>query len=211
MSHKRPQTPSEEYINTLTHLLGVLFCLIAIPFTLMKAGSGVSPSSRWAVMAFGGGMLMVYSFSSLYHATRDISRKALMQKLDHIGIFFLIAGTYTPLVIQYLPPYDAKVFLIVLWSLVAAGALYKIFYTGRHKAVSVSLYVAMGWMVVFIIKPILSIPPHILFWIVAGGMSYMVGVYFYVQSNKPYYHSIWHGFVLGGTVCHYVAVHLAVG
>lgn len=205
---KRAQTPGEERANAWTHGLGVVFCLVAMPFLLIPAYRTGVPGVYWGSLAFGLGMLMVYISSTLYHAVQDQRLKANLRVADHISIYFLIAGTYTPLVANFLPGRQAGIFLLVLWSLVGLGLVFKLLYTDRFKAVSVVLYLIMGWMILFIMNPLRQqVPGDIWWWVIAGGLSYTVGVLFYVRSKVPYFHAVWHCFVLGGTVTHYVAVY----
>ena len=207
---KRLQTAGEEKVNALTHGIGILFCLIAIPVLLMKVDKNES-HIFWAILVFGIGMLMVYSSSTIYHLIQNPELKAKVRVADHASIYFLIAGTYTPLIATYLPKEKAVFFLGLIWGLVAIGVLFKIFFTHRFKIVSVSIYLAMGWMIVFMVEPLRqNMPIALLPWIVIGGLCYTLGVYFYVKSYKPYYHAIWHCCVLGGTVSHWIFVYQSV-
>lgn len=211
MQKKREQTVNEESANAISHAIGIVFCLIAMPFLLKNALQKDTMTVFWAVLIFGVGMLMVYTSSTLYHLIYLKKYKTKLQIADHISIYFLIAGTYTPLVASFLPEKDAMKFLIFLWSFVAIGVIFKLFFTHRFKIVSVLLYLTMGWMIVFIIAPMKqNMPNDVLQWVIMGGLSYTIGVYFYVKSNKLYYHAIWHCFVLGGTVLHYIAVYKSI-
>ncbi|HWB63257.1 MAG TPA: hemolysin III family protein, partial [Chitinophagales bacterium] len=169
----REQTLNEEIANAITHGLGILFSLIAIPVMIWYAFETSTVPTVWAVSIFGFGMLMVYLSSTLYHAVQHKGTKKLLQIWDHISIFLLIAGSYTPLVVKYTDAGTSKVFLTVLWGLVALGSFLKLFYTGRFKVVSVLLYLGMGWMAVFIIKPLLAhMPLNIFYLILASGLAY---------------------------------------
>lgn len=209
---KRIQTPKEEFYNTLSHGIGIVFCLIAMPL-LLKITYGQHDLTMFiSVLIFGFGMLFVYTFSTFYHATKSQRAKDLLQIGDHISIYFLIAGTYTPLMAKYLKSDHAMLFLGVMWSIVAAGVVFKLFFTKRFKFFSVLLYLALGWMIVFVIDPLIDSMPFLVFlWIMIGGLSYTLGVYFYVKDNKFYFHAIWHIFVLLGTIAHFIAVYLAIG
>jgi hemolysin III len=208
---ERVQTMQEEVANTITHGLGVLFCLVAIPFMILLAFEKTNASMVWAVSIFGFGMLTVYLSSTLYHAAKHANTKRLLRIWDHISIFMLIAGTYTPVIVKFTDRPTAVMFLSILWTIVALGSFMKLFFTGKYKIVSVLLYVGMGWMAVFIIKPLLAnIPPQIFWWIIAGGMAYMVGVIFYLWKSLRYHHAVWHVFVLAGTVTHFFAVYNSI-
>ncbi|HSD06059.1 PAQR family membrane homeostasis protein TrhA [Flavobacterium sp.] len=203
----RVQTPQEEVANGISHGLGILFCLIGVPFLIAKTIEPYNFVAITSVILFGIGMLLVYSFSSLYHLAKNEKWKQRLKIADHISIYFLIAGTYSPLMITYLNRKTALVFLGVMWSIVLLGAFFKVFYVNRFKVVSVVFYLLMGWMIVFVIKPLWGvIPLSVFLWIVAGGLSYSIGVYFYLKSYKNYFHTIWHFFVLFGTIFHYVAI-----
>lgn len=204
----REQTHPEEIANTLTHGLGIIFCLIAIPYLFIESGKHLSTAQVWSLLVFGFGMLMVYSSSTLYHAARNKQIKHLLRIWDHISIFLLIAGSYTPFVIRYTDEVTATTFLSIMWVIVAAGSVLKLFYTGQFKALSLLLYIALGCMAVFIIKPLQqNLPESVLWWLLAGGGFYLFGVIFYVWKRLYFHHAIWHCFVLAGTVTHYIAIY----
>jgi hemolysin III len=168
-------------------------------------------SSFWAVCAFAAGMTMVYTSSSLYHAVQNKKLKYALLVTDHISIYFLIAGTYTPIVVRFLPGNDALFFLAIMWSLVIVGIFFKLFFMNRFEFVSLLLYLVMGWMILFIYGPISQhMPSTTLWWVMGGGLCYTVGVYFYIHSDVYYFHSLWHCFVLGGTVAHYISVYQCI-
>lgn len=203
----RIQTRNEELANGFSHILGVLFCLIGMPFLIAKASAQHNLITELSVIIFGIGMLLVYSFSSLYHLAQKEKTKQLFKIADHISIYYLIAGTYSPLMVIYLKKETALVFLGIMWAIVLLGTFFKIFYVDRLRFLSVLFYLLMGWMIVFVIKPLWGVIPLAVFlWILSGGLSYTVGVYFYVKGDRNYFHTIWHFFVLVGTIFHYVAV-----
>jgi hemolysin III len=207
----RDQTRSEELANGISHILGVLFCLIAMPFVIAAASRQHNLVTLLSVITFGVGMLLVYTSSVLYHLTKNEKTKRLLNTADHISIYYLIAGTYTPLMVRYLNHDTAVIFLGVMWFIVALGTVFKIFYAKRFEFVSMLLYLVMGWMIVFVIKPLwYTVPLVVLAWILAGGISYTFGVYFFVKGDKRYYHTIWHFFVLLGTVLHYISIYLSL-
>lgn len=205
---KRPQTPKEELANAVSHGVGLVLGLIGIPFLIQKAHETGETSTLVGVFAFSLGILMVYTFSTLYHSARNPKRKSKLQVLDHVSIYFLIAGSYTPMVFEVLNPDKSVIFLAILWGSVLVGSFFKLFFTGRFKTLSVALYLLMGWLAVFFLDEVSGkISFETLSWIGAGGLAYTTGVFFYIQSNKPFYHTVWHIFVLAGTVCHFVAVY----
>lgn len=203
----RDQTRKEELANGISHLVGVFFCLIAIPFLIIIAYKKHDLITVLSVITFGIGMLLVYSFSTLYHLVVKEKAKRILNIADHISIYYLIAGTYTPLMVLYLSEENALIFLGIMWSVVLVGTIFKMFFTNRFKSISTLLYLLMGWMIVFVIKPLWGVMPLSVFlWILAGGLSYTIGVYFFVKGLKRFYHTIWHFWVLLGTVFHYVAI-----
>jgi hemolysin III len=203
----RNQTRNEELANGISHILGVFFCLIAMPFLIVKVCEQGNLVTVSCVVIFGIGMLLVYSFSSLYHLAQKEKTKQQLKIADHISIYYLIAGTYSPLMVIYLDKETALLFLGIMWAIVLLGTFFKLFYVDRFKFVSVALYLLMGWMIVFVIKPLWGvIPLPVFLWILAGGLSYTIGVCFYVKGDKIYFHTVWHFFVLLGTIFHYLAI-----
>ncbi|MCS6934738.1 MAG: hemolysin III family protein [Chitinophagales bacterium] len=207
MKH-RDQTPAEEIANAITHGTGVLFTLIAMPFLIYSAVQHDTIRAVWAVSVYGAGMFMVYLSSTLYHAIRRPSAKRALRVWDHISIFLLIGGTYTAVVQKYTSQHTAVIFLSIMWGIIAAGSILKLFFTGRFKAIELGLYLGLGWMAIFIIKPLhANLPTNIFWWLLAGGLFYTSGVIFYTWKKLKYHHAIWHCFVLGGTVMHFIAVY----
>ena len=205
---KRPQTPKEELANAFSHGVGLILGLIGIPFLIQKALQSGETSTLVGAITFSIGILMVYTFSTLYHSAKDVRWKSKLQVLDHVSIYFLIAGSYTPMIFAVLTADKALIFLAILWGSVLVGTFFKLFFTGRFKVLSVILYLTMGWLAVFFFQDILEkISFSSLAWIGAGGLAYTLGVYFYIKSEKAYFHTIWHVFVLAGTFAHYVAVY----
>ncbi len=202
-------SPAHEKANVATHLSGFVFGIVALPILVYSVAmhAETTRGDLLGAVLYGAGFLMVFGFSTLYHLHTQPKRKGLMKIWDHISIYFLIAGTYTPLLLMYADADDARLMLIILWSLVAAGTLFKIFFTGKFRVVSTFIYLAMGWLVV--ISPDSfgeNLPAEQIRWIAAGGVCYTAGVVFYLVRSIPFHHAIWHVWVLGGAVCHYVAI-----
>jgi hemolysin III len=203
----RKQSRKEEELNGFSHLIGILFCLIAMPLLLQKADLKSNWIEFYALLIFGLGILLVYTFSTAYHLAKNEKLKYRLQIADHISIYFLIAGTYTPVIFKYLELDTAMLFLAIMWTIVLAGSIFKCYFTNKFERLSVLFYIVLGWMLLFVLKPLLlSIPIEIFYWILAGGLSYMIGVYFYIKGHKMYYHLIWHIFVLFGTILHFMAI-----
>ncbi len=204
----RVQTNLEENVNAITHGMGVVLSLIAIPFLIIKSTHTVDGMMVWGVILFSFGMLAVYLSSTVYHALRHPQLKRVANIVDHISIFFLIGGTYTPIILHYVPQQTAFVFLTVQWLIIFSGVVLKLFYTGKYEWLSVTLYISLGWMLVFVVKPlILTMPSTIFYWIIGGGICYTFGVVFYVIGHRKHAHNIWHIFVMAGTIFHFIAVY----
>ena len=197
----------EELANALTHGLGATAALVggAVLITLAALyGDGWQLASA---IVFGTCLLMLYLASTLYHAVQHPVVKGRLKVFDHCAIYLLIAGTYTPFTLIGLRgPWGWSLFAAI-WTLALAGVVFKLFYTGRFKLLSTAIYITMGWLVIVAIKPLLgALDGWTLGWMFAGGAFYTLGTVFYHRPSLPYSHAIWHLFVLGGSVCHYVAV-----
>lgn len=201
-------TRKQELANSLTHGLGVLLSLVGVPVLFWIASRQALEPLHWSALAiYGFSLLMVYINSTFYHALWHKTAKRIFKILDHISIYFLIAGTTTFFVLYYTEGTAATLFLISQWVLVLAGIFFKLFYTGRFKLLSTLLYLGLGLMVLFIIHTLwLNMPAVVFSWILAGGASYVGGVVFYLWKRLYYQHAIWHLFVLGGSISHYIAL-----
>jgi len=156
---------------------------------------------------FGASILILYTFSTLYHAFQEDKIKFWLRTFDHIGIYFLIAGTYTPFLLLAVGGLWGWAFFGIIWGLTLFGVVFKIFYTHRFKKASLILYLGMGWMAVFLIKPLLeNLSITVLALIAGGGLSYTLGTLFYTRPHQKFAHTIWHIFVLTGTVIHFIAI-----
>lgn len=197
----------DEIASALTHGLGAVAALAggAVLITLAALyGDGWQLS---ASIVFGTTLLLLYVASTLYHSIQHPVAKGRLKVFDHCAIYLLIAGTYTPFTLIGLRgPWGWGLFAAI-WTLAIAGVVFKLFYTGRFKLLSTIIYIAMGWLVVVAFKPMLSsLDGWTIGWLLAGGVSYTLGTFFYHRENIRYSHAIWHLFVIGGSVCHYVAV-----
>ncbi len=197
----------EEFLSALTHGLGAVLALGAgaVLLTLVILDGG----TRQVVgaVAFVSTLLLLYLASTLYHAIPHPRAKRHLKVLDHCAIYLLIAGTYTPFALIGLRDHGGIWLLVLIWTLATLGIFFKLRYTGRFKLVSTLLYIAMGWTALLAIKPMLqALPAATLTWLFIGGAVYTVGTLFYLSRKLPYAHAIWHLFVLGGSVCHFVAV-----
>ena len=200
------QTKKEEFWNTLTHFIGVVLSLIGLPLLIM-ANNNLSSFSLASILFFEFGLLFVYISSTLYHYVDDIELKKKLRTLDHISIFYLIAGSYAPLCLITLYDYSGiEIFLTVI-GIMLIGTFFKIFYTGKYEKFSLFLYLAMGWLIVFKINTLIElISLNGLALIMASGLLYTFGTFFYSSKTIKYSHAIWHLFVLGGSTTHFLFV-----
>ena len=197
----------EEIASALTHGLGAVFALAGSAVLITLAAIHGDGWQLFSSIVFGVALLLLYTASTLYHAIQHPVAKGRLKVFDHCAIYVLIAGTYTPfMLIGLRGPWGWSMFAAI-WTLALAGVVFKLFYTGRFKALSTGIYIAMGWLIVVAIKPMLAaIDLWTLGWLLAGGLSYTLGTYFYHRESIRYSHAIWHLFVIGGSVCHFVAV-----
>jgi hemolysin III len=201
----------QERINSLIHALGILFGLICIPILITQAVKNGSPAGTVGASIYGFCFLMVFTFSTLYHGLQQQRIKRLMKIFDHISIFFLIAGTYTPFLLIYMNNNMGIALLVILWSLTVSGTLFKCFFTGRWEMLSTIVYLAMGWMLIVPGRDFFSnMPISVIAFILTGAGLYTIGVSFYIWEKRTYSHAVWHSFVLIAAICHYVAILIAV-
>lgn len=200
-----------EKLNSLSHGIGILFGIVCIPLLIAVASRTGNPVCIAGSAIYGFCFLMLFTFSTLYHAYQEPKLKERLKILDHISIYFLIAGTYTPLIIIFVNNNFGYLLLVVLWSLTLVGAFFKLFYTGRFEIVSTIIYLLMGWILFaggnsFFEK----MPAFIISLIVIGGALYTVGVVFFLWQRYKYHHAVWHLFVLAAAICHYAAIFMAI-
>ena len=208
MLNDRPQSLAEEIANSATHGVGALLSLAAIPLLVVVAAAG---GDAWRVAGaaiFGATLLMLYTTSTLYHALPGERVKSVLRRCDHAAIYLLIAGTYTPFLVGPLRGAWGWSLLAVIWSLALAGVLFKTMVGIRMPHLSTALYLAMGWLIIVAIVPLLHhVPGAGLAWLLAGGLCYTGGVVFYVlDSRMRFAHAVWHLFVLAGSAAHGWAV-----
>ena len=199
----------EERWNTITHLLGVIFALVAFPFLFTDLNNMDNPTIV-SLIIYAFSFVFLFSASTIYHFVKDEKKKILWRKIDHISIYFMISGTYVPFMIRYIEFDRAIIFLSIIYSLVFIGSILKIWFTGKFEKASLFLYIFLGWMILFIGKSFYQAADALVISsVVAGGIAYMAGVYFYVKDERKYYHAIWHIFVLLGSILHFQGVIIA--
>ncbi len=218
-SHASPRPPQaaataysyrEELANALIHGLGVVASLCGGSVLITLAAMTGDGWRLAGAIVFGVSMLLLYTASTLYHAIPHVAAKARLKVFDHCAIFVLIAGTYTPIALISLRATVGWWLFAAIWALAAIGVAFKLFYTGRHKGLSTLVYVAMGWLVLPVIGPLVhALSRAALAWLLIGGAAYTLGALVYL-SRRAYAHAVWHGFVLFGSVSHFVSIAIQV-
>ena len=199
-------TPEEELANAITHGIGILGALVAFIYVLLQPIEDTAVF--WSTSVFCATAFILYSSSTLYHSVKSKSKKFLFKKLDHISIYLLIAGTFTPFCWGVLGGTSLGInLLIAVWAIAIAGIVFKIFLTGKLEFISLASYLGMGWLGFLMFDEIAEIlSQEVVNMMLYGGVSYTVGVAFYLMRKLKYHHAIWHLFVLGGTGFHMYAV-----
>lgn len=198
----------EEVLNVISHLIGFLLSILGLILLVTKS---INKGDEWAVISssiFGSSMVILYLASTLYHMAKKREIREKLNVFDHASIYLLIAGTYTPFCLIPLRGTTGWVLFGITWGIALTGIILKLFYTGRFDLISTGAYVLMGWIIVFAIKPLInSLSREALFFLFLGGISYTLGAVFYTWKKLPYNHAIFHFFVLGGTIAHFIAVY----
>jgi hemolysin III len=202
---------TEELVNSVTHGIGLLLSIAGFAVLLTLAVLHGSALRIVGCSIYGSTLICVYAASTLYHGIASPRFKRALKILDHCAIYLLIAGTYTPFLLVNLGGGWGWSLLGVIWGLAMAGILLKFRFVDHFKIFSTAVYLAMGWLAIVAVKPLLA---HVsapgLAWLVAGGLMYTIGVAFFAAPRLRYGHAIWHVFVMAGSICHYIAVLLAV-
>lgn len=208
MSDSTPTlSASEELANTVSHGLGLILALVALPILLVSAMRIGSTHFMVGATVFGATMILLYLASTLYHSISHDAAKKIFRLFDHSAIFLLIAGTYTPFTLGVLRGAWGWTLLAIIWLLAIAGIVVKAVPRTRHSWISMVLYLVMGWLALVAIKPILQlVPVPGILLIVAGGIAYTGGLAFFAAPSLRYSHFIWHLFVIAGTTFHFFAV-----
>jgi hemolysin III len=200
---------AEELFNSFSHGVGVLIAVAC--FVLLVIFASIE-GNVWKIVSFsifGSSMIALYISSTLYHSTKNLRKKSRRNILDHSMIYVLIAGTYTPVTLVTLRgPFGWTIFGIV-WGIAVIGVIYKLFFykgTSQERKLSAWLYVAMGWIIIIAVVPLIKNASGATLWfLLAGCLSYCAGVAFYLIKRIPFGHGIWHITIIGGTVCHFFA------
>ncbi|OIN12752.1 PAQR family membrane homeostasis protein TrhA [Oceanisphaera psychrotolerans] len=206
--HVREQSRGEELANSISHGVALVAMLVGTPLLIMHAVRSGSAGFVVGTGVFAATAILLYLSSTLYHALAPGQTKQRFRTIEHSAIFLLIAGTYTPFALGALQGAWSWTLFGLIWSLAAVGVTLKVFNSLSHPFLSTGLYLLMGWLVVIAVDPLLEhVPTAGLLWLLAGGLSYTLGVVFFVTDSRLRYgHLLWHVFVMGGTGCHYFAI-----
>ena len=206
-----PKPIQQELVNSIIHGFGIIFGIVGIPILIAFAIKSDNTPGIIGAAIYGFTFLQLFTSSTLYHGFQHVEAKRVFKILDHISIYFLISGTYTPFLWIYMNNTFGITLLSVLWSLTAVGIIFKIFFTEKWNLISTLAYIAMGCIMVVGGRTFfVAIPAAVLTMILIGSVLYLFGVIFYLWKRYPYNHAVWHFFVLAAAVCHYVAILMAV-
>ena len=206
----RIQSPFEEKINAITHAIGALLGIVALVL-LIIFDTNKTDWSLFSVIVYGISIIILFAASTLYHSVKNENKKHYFRIIDHISIYLLIAGTYTPVLLISLEQTLGWTLFWVVWGIAAFGVILKLFFTGKFEIFSTLLYLVMGWLIIFDFSNLLNmIGSNGILFLFAGGLSYTVGIIFYAIQKIPFNHVIWHLFVLAGAICHFFMIFLFV-
>lgn len=204
-------SPTEERINIISHAGGLVLSTAALLLMLVRAGQY---GNAWHVVSagiFGASLMGLYAASTFYHSAREPELRKRLRIVDHATIYVLIAGTYTPFTLITLNGPIGWAIFGVVWGLASIGIVLKLFHTGKFNLLSTLMYVLMGWVIVFAVKPLINfLSAEGLFWLIAGGLAYTLGAILYSIRKIKFNHAIFHIFVLIGSTCHFVSVYFYV-
>jgi len=206
-ARERSQSHGEEIANGVSHGIALLAGLVATPFLLSSTHGRDGPWNILGATIFAGAMILMYLSSTLYHLLPESRAKHVFRVLDHGAIFILIAGTYTPFTLGVLRGAWGWTLLVLVWGMGILGLALKVTGILRNPRLSTGLYLAMGWLILIAVRPVLSsVPLAGILWLLAGGIAYTAGVAFFAADRIRYGHLVWHLFVILGTACHFLAV-----
>ncbi len=201
-------SPAEELINVYSHAVGAVLSIIALVFLILRAVEEAAILPLVSFTIFGASLVMLYITSTVYHNCKNPQRRSRLRVFDHVSIYVLIAGTYTPFALITLQGMTGWLILGLSWGFALTGSGLKLFFTGRFKRISTLMYVFMGWLILFVIKPLANnLVDAGMLWLVIGGISYSLGAIIYSIKRISFNHAIFHIFVLLGSFCHFVAVY----
>lgn len=205
--HLITYSEEEELANRLTHIIAAVLSLVGLVILVVTASRTGDPYRIVSSAIFCGTLSLFYIISSIYHTIRRPKVRYIFRILDHVGIYLVIAGSYTPFTLVSMREGHGWTLFGVVWGLALAGAIFKSFMTHRLAFLAPVFYIALGWFIVVDLEGLLTLVPlKGVFWLLAGGLFYTVGIIFYAIDRIPYNHAIWHVFVVAGSGCHYLSV-----
>jgi hemolysin III len=206
----RIQTALEERLNAWSHALGAVLGVAGLVLLIVFL-KRETPYALFSVIVYGMSIIVLFLASTFYHAVKSDKRKHYFRIVDHISIYLLIAGTYTPVLLLILPDSYGWILFWVVWGIAAFGVILKLFFTGKFETFSTLLYLVMGWLIVFDFSTLVDrMANNGLYLLFAGGAFYTLGIVFYAIEKIPFNHVIWHFFVLGGAICHFFMIYYFV-
>ena len=204
---ERKESLLEKKLNFITHGIGLVLSVIGLFYLVEKSILYPKSFNLISSLVYGISLILMYSSSTIYHYYIDSKYSRILQKIDHISIYLLIAGSYTPGLLLKLKYSLGFEILIIIWLLAFIGIIHKIFFFNYLKKASLIIYLFMGWLIVIDFNAVLeSFSSNSIFFMVLGGLLYTIGTFFYSFDKLKYNHVIWHLFVLGGSACHYILI-----
>ena len=204
---ERKESLLEKKLNFITHGIGLVLSVIGLFYLVEKSILYPKSFNLFSSLVYGISLILMYSSSTIYHYYIDSKYSRILQKIDHISIYLLIAGSYTPGLLLKLKYSLGFEILIIIWLLAFIGIIHKIFFFNYLKKASLIIYLFMGWLIVIDFNAVLeSFSSNSIFFMVLGGILYTIGTFFYSFDKLKYNHVIWHLFVLGGSACHYILI-----
>lgn len=202
-----PYSKKEERLNIITHAFGLLLSSIGLPFLILKSFHYTGFCNPSSLVIYGLSLIVLYAASTFYHAAKDPQLRRKLNIFDHAAIYVLIAGTYSPFAMLVLEPTLGWIIFGLTWSFALIGVVLKLFYTGRFDKLSTTVYLLMGWKVLFVIRPLMEqLSAESLQLLFVGGLFYSLGAVLYSLKKLPYNHALFHVFVVLGSVCHFFSV-----
>ncbi len=203
--------PQEEKLNIITHALGLTFSFAGLYLLILKASRMTQITHSISLLIYGFSLIILYAASTFYHAAKDPEKRRILNIFDHASIYILIAGSYTPFALITLKGKTGWWLFGIIWMIALAGVILKLFYTGKFDKLSTIIYVVMGWLAIFTMKPLSqNLSREGLFWLIAGGIFYTIGALFYSMAKIKFNHAIFHVFVLLGSLCQFMAIYFYV-
>lgn len=210
---KKPKyyPPKEERLNILSHGIGFGLSILALILLILKANRFGELEHLISFSIFGASMVLLYAASTFYHSAKASRLRIKLNILDHAAIYILIAGTYTPFALVTLGGTTGLIILWTVWTMALIGVVLKLFYTGRFNLISTIMYVAMGWIIIFAINPLIkNLNQDGIWWLFGGGVSYTIGAILFMLKKMPYNHAVFHIFVLLGTFAHFICIYFYI-